>query len=359
MALAVQRDPDVVVAEFVAWLRDQDPDGAPELVGYERPSDGLSSETFLVDVRRAGAGGARDERLVLRLPPPGTGIFPSYDLTLQARAQEAAAAGGVPTAVPVRVETDPKWLGADFLVMPAVAGHVPDQMPVRDHWLTKVPAELNATLYGHYIDVIAAINRIDWAAGDLVDVVPQRDIAAELAYWHDYLEWYADGAVLVPALVDALCWCAANRPMSEPAPSLLWGDVRLGNVIFDEARAPVAVLDWEMATIGAAEHDLAWCLTLEATQNELFQRTIPGFLDHDAAVARYEARLGRPVQDLGWYEIFALVRSTAIMSRVAHLHELAGQPGFFPIADNPILAILQRRIAEADSAEAESTGDRA
>lgn len=347
MALAVQRDPDVVVVEFVAWLRDQDPDGAPELVGYERPSDGLSSETFLVDIRRTTAGGPREERLVLRLPPPGPGGFPSYDLNLQARAQEAAAAGGVPAPVPVQVEDDSRWLGTRFLVMPAIEGHIPDQMPVRDHWLTKVSPELNTVLYGHYIDVIADINRIDWRSGELVGAVPVRDNAAEIAYWRDYLEWYADGTVLVPALVEALDWCEGHRPASEPAPSFLWGDVRLGNVIFDEARAPVAVLDWEMATIGAAEHDLAWCLTLEATQNELFQRTIPGFLDHDAAVARYEARLGRPVQDLEWYEIFALVRSTSIMSRIAHLHELAGRPGFFPIADNPILAILQRRIAEA------------
>jgi aminoglycoside phosphotransferase (APT) family kinase protein len=351
MALSVQRDPDVVVAGFVAWLQQQDPGNPLELVGYERPSDGLSSETFLVDTRRAGAaGGPEDSRLVLRLPPPVTGIFPTYDLTLQARAQEAAAAGGVPTAVPVQVETDPQWLGTEFLVMPAVAGHIPGQAPTRDHWIIKVPESLQTTMYENYLDVIAAINRIDWTAGHLADVVPGRDNSAELAYWRGYLRWYADGTVLVPALVDALDWCVANRPASEPAPSLLWGDVRLGNVIFDEARAPLAVLDWEMATIGAAEHDLAWHLTLEATQTELFRRTVPGFLDHDAAVARYERKLGRRVEDLEWYEIFALVRSTAIMTRVAHLHELAGQPGYFPIADNPILGILQRRITEFDRA---------
>jgi hypothetical protein len=50
------------------------------------------------------------------------------------------------------------------------------------------------------------------------------------------------------------------------------------------------------------------------------------------------------VQDLEWYEIFAFVRSTAIMTRVAHLQALAGEPEMFPIADNPILGILQRRI---------------
>ncbi len=346
MALSVQRDPDAVVAGFVAWLRAQDPTATIEAVGYERPSDGFSSETFLVDLHRDGPNGPHDERQVLRLPSPVAGIFPDYDLTRQARAQEAAAAGGIPVAVPVRIESDPQWLGTEFLVMPVVEGHVPGQSPTRDHWITKAPEALQTTMYENYLDVIAAINRIDWDAGDLAEFVPQRDNGAEIGYWRDYLEWYADGEVLVPVLADALEWCAANRPVSEPAPSLLWGDVRLGNVIFDEARAPAAVLDWEMATIGAAEHDLAWHLTLDATQNELFRRTVPGFLDHDAAVARYEAQLGRRLQDLGWYEIFALVRSTSIMTRVAHLHSQAGLPEYFPIADNPILAILQRRIAE-------------
>ena len=65
-------------------------------------------------------------------------------------------------------------------------------------------------------------------------------------------------------------------------------------------------------------------------------------------MARYETRLGRPVQDLAWYEIFAMVRSTAVMTRVAHLNDLAGRPALFPIADNPILGILQRHIAEAE-----------
>ncbi len=348
MAIEARRDPEVALAGFVAWLGEHDAASAPELVGYERPAVGFSSETFLVDIRRSEVDGPRDERLVLKLPPPGDGIFPTYDFTLQARAQEAAAAGGIPVPVPVQVEDDTRWMGAPFLVMPAIAGHIIDEMPVRDHWLTRVGSELNAAVYGRYIDAIADINRIDWRANALADVVPVRDNSAEVAYWRDYMGWYADGTVLVPALVDALDWCEAHRPALEQDGSMLWGDVRLGNVIFDEERAPVAVLDWEMATIGAAEHDLAWTLTLEAIQAELFRRTIPGFLEHDAAVARYEARLGRPVHDIEWYEIFAMVRSTAVMTRVAHLRDLAGQPALFPIADNPILAILQRRIAEAE-----------
>jgi len=347
VALATQRDAEAVLAGFSEWLCDQHGPGTAEVVGHERPTVGFSSETFLVDVVRVDVDGSRDERLVLKLPPAGAGCFPSYDFALQARAQETVAQSGVPAPVPVQVEQDARWVGTPFLVMPAIAGHIVAELPIRDHWLTKSAPELATRAHDRYIDVIADINGVDWRAGGLAGVLPMRDNSAEIAAWREYVKWYADGEVIVPALVDALDWCEAHRPVSEPEPSLRWGDVRLGNVIFDEERIPIAVLDWEMAAIGAAEHDLAWDLTLQATQDELFGRTVPGFLTRQAVIARYEDRLGRPVRDLGWYEILALVRSTAIMTRIAHLHGLAGQPGPFPIADNPILGILRRRIAAA------------
>jgi aminoglycoside phosphotransferase (APT) family kinase protein len=102
-----------------------------------------------------------------------------------------------------------------------------------------------------------------------------------------------------------------------------------------------------MATIGAAEHDLAWLLTLQATQDALVRRTVPGFVGHDEAVRIYEERLGRSVQDLEWYEVLAAVRSTAILSRIAHLNVVRGEANFFPIADNPILDLLADRIEGA------------
>jgi aminoglycoside phosphotransferase (APT) family kinase protein len=193
---------------------------------------------------------------------------------------------------------------------------------------------------------VAAIHRLDWRGADLDQVVPSRDLDAELAHWAAYLDWYADGEAVAPVLVAALDWCRDHRPDDEPAPSLLWGDVRLGNIVFGADRRAVAVLDWEMASIGAAEHDLAWFLALEAMQNELFGRSVPGFLRHDAAVAHYEAHLGRPVRDLDWYEVLALVRSSAIMTRIAVLHVRAGKRPALPIADNLVLDVLARRIEQ-------------
>lgn len=351
MATDARRDVNAVLKGLQAWLDAQDPDSVSEVVGHQHPSAGYSGETILVDVRRSSAGSSGVERLALKLPPTGTGIFPTYDFTLQAAVQSAAAAAGVPVPVPVQNESDTRWLGVPFLVMPAIPGHIIDDVPVRDPWLTEVEPELNTAVHGSYFDVLADIHRVDWRAAGLEHVVPMRDNAAEIAYWRGYLAWFADGARLAPTLLEALDWCGRHQPASEPTPSLLWGDVRLGNVIFDETRAPIAVLDWEMASIGAAEHDLGWALALEATQQELLRRTVPGFLERRDAVARYEARLGRRSQDLAWYETLAMVRSTAIMTKVAHLQELAGEPASLPISDNPLLHILRRRIAESEESQ--------
>ena len=126
-------------------------------------------------------------------------------------------------------------------------------------------------------ETLAAIHGIDWRAAGLDSGIPARDLDGELDYWTRYLDWYGErrGA---RSGAERSAQRGASRivPPHEPPPAFLWGDVRLGNIIFDETRRPVAVLDWEMTTIGAPEHDLAWQLTLEATQNELFGRVGAG-----------------------------------------------------------------------------------
>jgi aminoglycoside phosphotransferase (APT) family kinase protein len=343
VGLAVQRDTDVVVAGVLAWL-DASRGGRHAVVHASRASQGLSSETFLVDVETTDGDGA--ESLAVRLPPMGDGAFEHYDLAVQAGAQQLAARHGIPVAAPVELVDDLAWLGAPFLVMPKVDGHVGGQVAVRDSWITDAPTEAQRRLYDGFVDVLAAIHRTppDTARG----VIPARDVDGELRYWMRYLDWYADGEHVLPALHDALAWCVEHRPDRDPPPSVLWGDVRIGNLIFGEDRAIEAVLDWEMSTIGAAEHDAAWWRTLEAVQDEFFGARVPGFPTADDALDRYERQLGRRLEHLPWFEIFALGRSVAVMTRLAILRERAGQPNPFPIADNPLLGIIQRRIDAYD-----------
>ena len=159
-----------------------------------------------------------------------------------------------------------------------------------------------------------------------------------------YVEWAADGEP-TPALRDAIAWCATTVPANEPPASLCWGDARIGNLLFAPDRTLTSVLDWELATIGPAETDIGWYLVLDEVMTRFSKRTVPGFLDRAGFVAHYERALGRPVRDLEWHEIFALVRSIAINDRQARMAAEAGvaYPGVAG-PDNPVLRILTRKI---------------
>lgn len=345
--MSTARDDDAILAGLESWLDATRPASTHTVTGHEVPSAGYSSRTMLVDLTRTDDGGDHVEHIVLKAPPRDHAIFDRYDFAMQARVQEVAAEAGIPTASPASAEGDSRWIGAPFLVMPLVEGQIFGEVPALDRRLSRADPSVNESFHVRFLELVADINSIDWRAAGLDGVVPKRDNTAELAYWRHYLDWYAGGEALVPALNTALDWCGSTRPEDEPPPSLLWGDVRMGNVILDGDRNPLAVIDWEMATIGAAEHDLAWMLTLDATQEALMQQTVPGFLDHDACVARYESRIGRPVRALPWYEVLATIRSSAIMARIAHLNDLRGEPNYYPIDDNPILDLLDERIRAA------------
>jgi aminoglycoside phosphotransferase (APT) family kinase protein len=122
--------------------------------------------------------------------------------------------------------------------------------------------------------------------------------------------------------------------------------VRLGNVVFDPAAlAPKAVLDWDMTSIGPIEMDLAWFLTLERVQVDLTGMHVPGFGTHEEAVATVEEGIGRKLDDLDWYEVFALVRASAVSTRIAVLFQRSGRKSMFTIGEDPTLVAAATRIA--------------
>lgn len=346
MALLTHRDPLVVGTALAGWIAERSGARDVRVINAEHPSTGWSSETVIVELTWSAGGhehGAQTHEFVVRLAPPTAGTFRDYDLAQQTVAQLAAAAAGVAIAAPELV-SDPRWLGTQFLVMPRVRGHLIGEVAVFDPWLASLTEDQRAQVHEAFVAAVAATHRADLASAP---GVPERDNAAELDFWADYLDWSSGGAP-VPALVDALEWCRAHRPAVESEPVLLWGDVRLGNVIFGDDLAPRAVLDWDMASIGAPEHDIAWFTTLESTTRSLLGRHLTGFPDRDGTVAQYESLSGHTLHDFGWYEILALIRSTAIMTRIGYLHRDAGLPSPLPIEDNPLLALLAARVASAN-----------
>jgi aminoglycoside phosphotransferase (APT) family kinase protein len=307
--------------------------------GLSRPSAGYSSETVFVEVSWSDGQARQQGSRVLRMAPPITGTFADYRLVPQWEAQMAASKVGVPVADP-ELETDTGWLGAEFLVMPRIDGHIIGGVVHRDPWLRALDPYQRGAVFDGLLVTLATIHRADPTSAP---AVPRRDNGAVLDLWEEYLFWSTHGRP-VPALARALRWCQAHRPVSESAATLLWGDVRFENVIFDDGGKPRAVLDWDMTSVGAPEHDLAWFTSIDFTMQALFGKRTEGFPDRRQTIERFEELSGRPVLDLEWYETLAMVRSTAIMTRISVLREEAGEPVMLPIEDNPILDLVTERL---------------
>jgi len=307
---------------------------AVRVAGLVHAEGGMANETVLLDFGPGHAG------MVVRLPPLDA-TFPDYDLAPQVAVQNAVAAAGVPAPAPAVVEPDPSWVGAPFLAMPRVHGAVAGPAPAFDPYVLDAGPALQRVMYDGLIDVLAAIHTVPWEAPGLAEVLGGPRLADALARWSGYVEWSSEGDPL-PALAKALDWCTRHCPPERDA-VLLWGDVRLGNLVFDDARHVVAVLDWDLAALGPPEMDLGWHFGLDFMMEALFGQRVPGFPSRVEALERYERESGHEVRDLAWHEVFALVRALAINDRHQRITRDPRR------RENPMAAVLLARLEDASS----------
>jgi aminoglycoside phosphotransferase (APT) family kinase protein len=357
MGISAARDLEVVRHGFTRWLGAWRPDSPPpRLAPIVQPPTGLSSETLFLEVDWSDGGTPSGDQpatqsLVARLPPNGDGLFPRYDFAAQGRVQEMVAGAGLPAVVPLAVELDESWVGAPFLLMPRVGGRVvrADKPFLRTGWLAEAPAADQTRLHSGFLDLLAGIHRIDVTAGQAQflpggpAVNTNTCLAGEVDRWSRYLAW-AGGDDVPDVFTRALEWCRARIPEPEPPASLLWGDVQLGNVLIADDMTIAAVLDFEMSSVGPAELDLAWFLVLHRMTVERCGCDLPGFPDAGAIAASYEARLGRSLADLEWFEVFAALRSGAIMVRAARLLSGLGIDDSWLTQGNPTVTLLAELI---------------
>jgi aminoglycoside phosphotransferase (APT) family kinase protein len=310
-----------------------------------RASVGYSSETYLVDLATPTGSAIDTPGLVLRLAP-SRAVHRGDALVRQVEVQQALAAHAIPVPAPAVHEPDADWLGAAFVTMPLVAGHVAGEVPAIDEWITSAPPDAQAALYDELTAALIQVHALDLTPVALPSV--PGAVGAQLddvEVWRDYLMWATDGEV-PSRLGDALDWCVARRPAVSPPSSLRWGDARLGNAIFDEDRHLLALIDWETASVGPAELDIGYWLGLEAVLDDVMGRRVDGFPDRAGTVRRVERGLGRPLVDLRWFEVLGLVSAAAITVRLDVLRK--GRPtSDARLAAHPVVQRLERLIAEA------------
>ena len=354
MATGAQRDQGELREGVARWVRDNGDlvpgraeDGRPlEVTGVAHAVAGMANETVMVELGSGHPG------MVLRLPPLEP-TFPGTDLSAQAAVQNAVAAAGIPAPAPTVFVGDPRWIGTPFLVMPKVSGFIPGPAPVFDPEITGASPERQRSYVDGLLDTLAALHAVDWQATGIGSRLPGPTLDGALDTWTRYVEWAGEGDPL-PVLTAALSWCRRHQPPANvgDAPALIWGDPRLGNLVFDDDGAVHAVLDWDLAAIGPPEMDLGWYFGLDFMMDRLFGQRVPGFPDQTEAIESYQQRSGHAVTDLSWHEVFALLRALAINDRHQRIAATRSQRptgGHWPDrrTQNPMIEILSARIDAA------------
>lgn len=326
MPTAWERDLETAREGLTRWLRGKLPNATEvEVSGLVAPqSSGFSNETLLFDLTWTEAGRHRTASLVARIAPTGFAVFPEYDLRLQYECMRLLAPAGIPVPRVYWLETeDESVFGAKFYVMGRVDGRVPSDSPPYplDGWLKELAPESQARIWWGGIESMARVHSLDWRALGLGFLdrpeLGRTGLEQQMRYWERYMRWVARGRPQ-PTIEAAWEWLVRNQPADE-SDSLVWGDARIGNIIFAaDATEPLAVLDWEMATHGNGEQDLAWAIFVDRHHSEgLGVPKLPGFPSYEETISRYEELSGRAARLQEFYGVFAGYRFAVIMSRIA------------------------------------------
>ncbi len=287
------------------------------------PGNGMSSETVLFEMTLDG----EHERYAARLAPMPEvyPVFMAYDIELQAKCMTLVRAR---TEVPVPdvrwVELDPQWLGTPFLVMRRIDGEAPPDIPpyVFGGWVADAAAETRATMQTRTLEVLKQLHELTPENCDLAFLTrPDEGTTAlrqQFGHERTYYDWAREG--LSYPLIDAtFAWLEAHWP-EEGETVLNWGDARVGNILYRDF-APIAVLDWEMATVGPREVDLAWMIFLHEFFHDMAVRFgLPGmsdFMQRASVIAEYQRLTGHTVRNLEWFEVFAALRFAIVSIRTS------------------------------------------
>lgn len=333
MAVPLQIDLDRLRAGLGEWLAAR-PTGVGEGAGRWELGEatvpefqGLSQETVLIGAFRVGPGGRWAARpLVVKLAPRRFRLYPWDRFAAQCRLVDLLGRRtDVPVAPVYGYELDPGVLGVPFLVLGFVDGDVPpDIPPYHMHgFMREMAPDARARLWDAALVAMAGVHRLDPEPLGL-GFVDQPEYgpagsAQQVAAYERHLEFFEVDPAAAGVVGAALRWLHDHRPVERYPVRLLWGDARLGNIIFRGARV-AAVLDWEMVTLGQPEVDLAWFLHLDRHLSEgVGGPRLAGLPDRAATVARYGQLLGRPVENVDYYAVLAAVRHALLAARLTGL----------------------------------------
>lgn len=310
------RDLEVLAGKLASWMA-----GKVAAAGEVRISNlsypkgaGQSHETILFDAYWSEGGQDRAQGCVVRIKPARFTVFPDNLFDEQYQVMKTLHDGNyVRVAHPLWFEEDPAVLGAPFFVMEKVAGRVPVSHPpyAKSGWLAEAAPEQRRRLWDGAVRQLAAIQLVPLAQlGFLQGPEHARQgLEQEWDKYTRFVDWVREDprSEILAAGLERL---RALWPKNQPE-GLVWGDARIGNMMFDDNFDVVAVMDWEQPSLGGALHDLAWFCTLAETMHGKTSQLgvyLEGMGSREETVALWEEITGKSAADLEWYEDFTQLK---------------------------------------------------
>lgn len=305
-------------------------------------SGGQSCPTFGVN------WGAR--RMVLRKQPDGPILKGAHAVDREARVLRALRGSGVPVPAVLAYEDDPRLLGTPFYVMEHIKGRV-----FADYSMAGLSAEDRRAVYLDMAAVLARLHALSPDAVGLGDYGRKADyFARQLMRWTG--QWRASSFGPLPELDALIGWLQAHLPKDDGRCAIVHGDFRPGNLMIHPTEPRVvAVLDWELSTLGHPLADLGFFLMGWHTTPEEYGgmrgAEAPGVPDASEIAAQYLAHAVPTAKVAPFHIAFAMFRFSVIFVGIAE----RARDGTAAGHNAETLAPLARAFARRGLALAEAT----
>lgn len=258
-----------------------------------------------------------DGDVVLRKQPAGELLPSAHAVDREYRVQKALAATDVPVPTMLHFCEDRSVIGTLFYVMEAIDGRV-----FQDSALGGASPDERAAMYASMNDVLARLHKVEWQAAGLDGFGrPGNYFARQIARWTR--QWQASKTREIPEIEKLIAWLPA-QPIEDDETTIVHGDFRLGNLMFhpEEPRV-IAILDWELSTLGHPLADLAFnCMLWHATPSMYvgiagLDREALGIPSLDDHVRRYCQMTGRKDGVTTFHLAFSMFRFAVIFEGIA------------------------------------------
>ena len=310
---AVREGEELDLGRLEAYLREHLPDAPGGELAVEQFPGGFSNLTYLLRL------GELD--LVLRRPPFGNRVKSAHDMGREFRVLDKLYAVYEPAPRPYLYCEDESVLGAPFYVMERRRGVIlRRQLPEG----LEIPPELAERLSRSFIDNLATFHTLDYEAAGLADMGKTEGyVERQVTGWARRYERAKTDAW--PELEEAGTWLAENMP-GESAASAVHNDYKYDNLMLDpdDLTRIVAVLDWEMCTLGDPLMDLGSTLAYWVEEGDdahwramSFGPTdLPGTLTRRQLVERYAEKTPFDVGRMTFYYVFGLFKLAVIGQQI-------------------------------------------